>query len=202
VAKTATAILTGDLINSKKEKPDIWLPLLKGALAHFGKEPVAWEIFRGDSFQLEVRPSEALFAAIYIKAAVKQQKHLDVRIGIGIGEKSYAADRITESNGTAFVYSGECFDQLKKQTMAVKTSMPSLDEQVNQLLSLALLTMNNWPPATSLAVKTALENPALKQNQLAEKLQISQSSVSEALQRGGFEEINHMITYFSKLIPA
>ena len=54
---TTVAIITGDIIDSRKVKPETWLPALKMALSTYGKEPKHWEIYRGDSFQLEI-PSE------------------------------------------------------------------------------------------------------------------------------------------------
>ncbi|MEQ6122302.1 SatD family protein [Reichenbachiella sp. MALMAid0571] len=195
-----TAVITGDVINSRMEKASEWLPLLKGVLNQYGSTPSQWEIFRGDSFQLELEPEEALRAAMHIKTGVKQATHLDVRIAIGIGEKTHQAKKITESNGSAFVHSGECFETLKKQTLAIKSPNPELDETINLLLALALLTMNNWSTVTSLAVKTALENPQKNQKELAALLSKSQSNISETLKRAGFEEITRLEEKYRTLI--
>lgn len=74
-----------------------------------------WEIFRGDQFQLEVKnPENSLLVAIQIKALMKSLK-LDVRMSIGIGEKTHNSKKISESNGTAFINSGELFERLKKK---------------------------------------------------------------------------------------
>ena len=61
-----TAVLTGDIINSRKSKTPDWLSSLKETLNKFGQEPKHWEIYRGDSFQLEIDPAKALDAAIFI----------------------------------------------------------------------------------------------------------------------------------------
>ena len=115
-----TGIITGDIINSKKSDPKQWLNALKTILNSYGKSPLTWEIYRGDSFQLEVNPNLALEACILIKATIKQFENIDVRLAIGIGEKEYHSESITESNGSAFVNSGECFENLKKTTLAIK----------------------------------------------------------------------------------
>ncbi len=187
-----TAVLTGDIINSRDTNATNWISLIKEALNKFGSEPKNWEIFRGDSFQLEVNPEDALRAALYIKATIKQKKALDVRLSIGVGEKDYAAEKITESNGTAFINSGECFDQLKKQNLAIRTPWEKFDAEINQFLELALLIMDNWSSVTAQTIKVTLENPDLNQKALSEKLKKSQSNISEALKRGGFEEIINM----------
>ena len=192
------AVLTGDIINSKRGKTPSWLSNLKGALTKFGEEPTHWEIYRGDSFQLEIAPSKALEAAIFIKAMIKKEKNLDVRIAIGIGDKTYASEQVTSSNGTAFINSGECFDTLKKINLAIKTPWAEFDEQLNLLFEFALLTINGWLPATATVVSAALDHKELSQKELAKALNKSQSSISEALSRAGYDEINKLIRTYNK----
>jgi hypothetical protein len=69
-------VITGDIINSRStDSAKEWLDILRGALGKFGKEGLDWEIYRGDSFQLEIsQPKEALITAIYIKACMKTIK--------------------------------------------------------------------------------------------------------------------------------
>ncbi len=190
------AVLTGDIKNSTEHKTSEWLPLLKQALDRFGNEPSEWEIYRGDSFQLQTEPEQALEAAVYIKACLKQVRQMDVRIAIGLGEKTYDAEKITESNGEAFVYSGKGFENLKKQNLAIKTSNASFDGHINLLLELALLTMDNWTPAISKTVKSAIENPEMNQRELASLLGKSQGNISEELKKAGFDEVQKMIEFY------
>ncbi len=194
------AIITGDIINSREGKVENWLNPLKEVLNYYGKEPTNWEIFRGDSFQLSITPEKALLAAIHIKSVIKQTKLQDVRIAIGIGEESYGSSKITESNGSAYVRSGDCFESLKKQTLAIKSSNEQFDQLFNIMLSLSLLTANNWSSTVAKAIKTAIENSDKNQKNLAKILHKSQSSISEALTRGGFEEIMHMNSYYQSQI--
>ena len=197
---TMVGIITGDIINSREAQPKKWLEALKEVLSKYGASPSQWEIYRGDSFQLEVPVEEALNAAILIKAAIKQYKHIDVRLAIGIGDKTYTAESITESNGSAFINSGECFDQMKKRTLAVKSPNESFDIQINVMIELALLTMNHWQPITSTIVKTSFENPDLSQKEMAGLLGKSQSNISEGLKRAGYDEILKMIHYYKTQI--
>src|SRR5690606_38464016 len=112
------AVITGDIVNSSKVNPDTWLPKLKDVLNLFGNTPNEWEIYRGDSFQLIIKdPLMALKAAILIKASIKSIKSLDIRMAIGIGDISHSSQRITESNGPAFIYSGEKFETLKQDKL-------------------------------------------------------------------------------------
>lgn len=187
-----TSIITGDIIHSKSVKPESWLPVLKSELMAIGPNPLIWEIYRGDSFQLEVEDvASALDTAIKIKASLKCIKGIDVRMAIGIGQKSYNAAKITESNGSAFVHSGELFEQFSKnrQSLAVASASKKFDNEINLLLRLALIAMDNWLIIQAQTVKFALENPELSQKELGEKLGIKQNAVSNRLKRAYFDEI-------------
>lgn len=197
-----TSIITGDIINSKKSTPKNWLEALKNTLNSFGKTPHTWEVYRGDSFQLEIDPEQALQASILIKTTIKQFEHLDVRLAIGIGEKTYQSKNITESNGSAFVNSGECFENLKKTTLAIKSPFNSFDTALNIMLELAQLTINNWSSTSAILVKTTLENPDLNQNQLAKIFNKTQGNVSQGLKRSGFDEISKLLDYYKTQIQS
>ncbi len=193
-------IITGDVIQSSQSTPTQWMPALKEALTKIsGTSPKKWEIYRGDSFQLEVPAEKALESAMYIKAGIKQFRELDVRMAIGIGEKTYDSDKITESNGSAFVHSGKCFEYLKKKTLAIKSAYPKLDQTMNLMIQLAMLTADRWAVVTAEIVQHALLHPDFNQTQLAESMHKTQSAISEGLKRAGFEEITKMIEYYESL---
>jgi hypothetical protein len=198
------SIITGDIINSRKVKDTkTWMSLLKKALANYGKENKNWEIYRGDSFQLEITdPAEVLTASIFIKSSIKTLKNVDVRIAIGIGSKSFDAEKITESNGEAFELSGHKFETLKKerQNLAIQTRNESFNEEINLLLKLALIAMDNWSTGSAEFVKTILENEKLSQSDIGEILGITQSSVSERYNRAYFYEISELNNYYKKRI--
>ncbi|MGO3689767.1 SatD family protein [Psychroflexus halocasei] len=194
------AVITGDIVNSKKDDSQNWLNLLKNTLNQYGSEPQTWEIYRGDSFQLSINPEKALIAALHIKSMIKQTKIQDVRLAIGVGSEKHKSQKITESNGSAYVNSGECFESLKKQTLAIKTDDKDLNEALNIMLDLSLLTADHWSVVVSEVIKTAIENPDKNQRELAELLAKSQSNISEALKRGGFDEIMAMNQFYMKNI--
>lgn len=194
------AVITGDITNSRKGKVEIWINSLKETLNQYGVEPKNWEIYRGDSFQLSLVPEKALLAAHHIKSTIKQTKTHDVRMAIGIGDEKYNSPKITESNGSAYINSGECFEELKKQTLAIKSKNKKLDQSLNIMFSLSLLTTNNWSSTVSEVIKATIENPEKNQKEIAKLLNKSQSSISEALKRGGFEEIMKMNEFYKKNI--
>ncbi|WP_460766036.1 hypothetical protein [Niabella terrae] len=196
------AIITGDIVNSRKETSIKWQSSLKGILNKYGRTPKDWELYRGDRFQLKVDPPLAFLTAIHIKTGIRQISGLDVRMAIGIGTIDTLSKKITESTGDAFTRSGESFDVIKKQMLLIATGNEALDETLNLMTSLALLTANNWSPTEALAILTSIENPEKTQSEIAAVLQKSQSSVSEALKRSGFDEISKLNEYYQKKIAA
>jgi hypothetical protein len=197
-----TSILTGDIINSRKVASNIWLPLLKSACNSLGTSPKTWEIFRGDSFQIEVESIEnALMYAFKLKSFLKSIKSLDVRIAIGIGKKNNNYTNITEGSGDAFIRSGDAFDTLiKKQNLAIISPWHDFDAIINTALSLGLLTMDNWSVNSADFAVKFLENPEKTQKVIAKELNISESSASERRKRAGLDEILQLEALYRQLI--
>ncbi|HET8886297.1 MAG TPA: winged helix-turn-helix domain-containing protein [Salinimicrobium sp.] len=165
---------------------------IKTLFAEFGSSPKNWEIFRGDSFQLEIpQPEEAYLAALRIKAEIKLIKNLDVRMAIGIGKKQFDASKITESNGEAFVNSGEKFEILKKEkiNLAIKSPWDSFDREMNLFFKLALNTMDNWSVKSVEIIRIMLKTPDINQKEIGKILGIAQSSVSERQKRAFWSEL-------------
>ena len=193
-----TSVITGDIIGSRQQKSKHWVEDLKKILSPFGEMPAQWEIYRGDEFQVEVKnPEEALLAAILIKAHLRALKS-DARMSIGFGDKTHNAEKISESNGTAFINSGELFETLKKQkvTLALKTGDIVFDEKMNLMLRLALTFMDNWLAQPAQFVAVAIENPNLSQEELGQKLGINQAAVSRRQKRAQFDLVMNLDRYF------
>lgn len=194
-----TSVITGDIINSKANAPRLWLPVLKKVLGRTGETPRQWEIFRGDSFQVEIKDvPESLYTAILLKAALRSLKGMDVRLAIGIGDKTYHAKKITESNGSAFIHSGTLLEVLKKAKleMAIQSADPNFDKEMNLYIKLALIPMNSWSTNAAQAVYHALLNPGKSQEALGKVLGIKQNAVSTRLKRACFEEIVELIEMY------
>ena len=197
-----TAILTADIINSRKLSSKIWINDLKAFLNTFGQSPNDWEIYRGDEFQLEIKnPEDALLVAFQLKAFFKSIK-LDIRISIGFGEKTYKSRKITESNGSAFIRSGETFETLKKQklNLAIRSPDTIFDEELNLMLKLSLSFMDNWLQQSAEFVIVAIQNPTLSQEEIGMLLGINQAAVSRRQKRANYELIKELDLYFRKKI--
>ena len=204
-------VIKGDIINSRKvSNPEVWLSPLKTLLNQCGRTPKDWEIVWGDSFQLMLKkPAESLRNTIAIKSLIKginskgnnkNKSLLDVRMSIGIGHEGYTAKRISESNGDAFIFAGENFENLKKEknTLIIKTPWNDFDEEMNLYIKLINIIMDNWSISSAELVKTVLQFPNATQQEIGNILKIKQNSVSDRYKRARIEEISDVEKMFRK----
>jgi hypothetical protein len=194
------AVITGDIINSRGVNSDIWLPKLKRYMENAFGDNSKWEIYRGDSFQVETTVVEALEVALCIKALVKTNAQIDVRMSIGVGDKSYNGSRVTESNGTAFIYSGDGIELMKNNTLFIKTPWTDINDYFETILKLISFISDDWKPATSESIYYSLVNKGLRQKELAVLMGKRSSTVSLALKRGGYNEIMGAVELYRKKI--
>jgi hypothetical protein len=196
------AVIKGDIIASRKlVDQEKWLLPLKELLNTWGKSPQNWELVWGDFFQIEFQqPEESLRKIFEIKALIKKIEPLDnrklkgtidVRIAAGIGNKSYVGQRISESNGSAFIYAGEKFDLLKKEnvTMGVKSHCPNFDNEINLYLKLAGTFIDKWSVSSAQLIEIVLKNPTITQQEIGNRLGIKQSAVSGRWSRANVDEL-------------
>ncbi|CAA7196245.1 SatD family protein [Chryseobacterium potabilaquae] len=196
------AVITGDIINSQHANTEVWLTKLKQLLENWGATPEIWEIYRGDEFQFKCNIDDIFWYFLAIKSLIKSQENLDVRIAIGIGEENFSSEKITESNGTAYVNSGRLLNELKNSghTVYIKTSNDSVDRDLNILLKWSSKDFDNWTMATAEIIHEMIMNEDLTQEDLAKKFAISQSSVSQRLKRANYDLILETNQYFKKKI--
>lgn len=201
-----TSIITGDIVASRStHNPEEYLGKLRYALGVIQPQKSLWEIFRGDSFQVEIEnPEQAFWSAVYLKAVIKTIKNLDVRMAIGIGDKTFEAPRISESNGSAFIRSGEIFENLKKEktNLGIKTGEGFLDKELNTYFQLTLMAMDYWTINSAEVVQLTMENPSYNQEELGALIGIKQNTVSERQKRAFWEELKVFNEVFSHKIKS
>lgn len=194
-----TSVITGDIINSRSViNQDLWLIPLKESLNFITKDDSKYEIFRGDSFQVEVEDiTESFKKAIYIKACIKSIKGFDVRLAIGIGTKTFEGVTISESNGPAFQNSGGLLEFMKRNKINLRIKADSIksygyyefNENFNLYFKFASVIMDNWTVNSAEAVKYLMETDYGNQNLIAKKIGISQDAVSKRLKRANIDEL-------------
>ncbi len=198
------AVIKGDIIASRTlNNQEEWMQPLKALLTKWGRTPQEWELVWGDFFQVEISPpEEALLRALEIKAVIKKTGSIDVRMSIGIGEKTYVGTRISESNGPAFVNAGEEFETLKKEkiTLALKSPWPEVDKEINLYLKLAGTIMDNWSASSAELMEIVLKRPDATQKEIGEMLGIKQNSVSGRWSRANVDEIMEVEQMFRQKV--
>lgn len=196
------AVITGDIINSQNSNTEVWISGLKNLLKNWGATPKEWEIYRGDEFQLKCEIDNVFRYFVAIKSLIRTYENLDVRIAIGIGEEQFSSEKITESNGSAYVNSGRLLNELKAQgrTLAIRTPDEKLDRDLNMVFKWCSVDFDNWTAAVSEIIHEFITNENITQEDLARKLNITQSSVSQRSKRANLELIKETDHYFRKKI--
>ncbi len=196
------AIITGDIINSQKTDSELWLPKLKELLGRWSATPETWEVYRGDEFQLKCSVDEVFSKSLAIKSLIRTFENLDVRLAIGIGNEVFLSEKITESNGSAYVNSGRLLNDIKTdgRTLAIQTETDKVNRDLNILFKWTSIDFDNWTVATAEIIHRLLINPELTQEELAKELNITQSSVSQRIKRSNFDLILETDLYFRKKI--
>jgi hypothetical protein len=184
-------IITADIIGSTSIDADARgeLPELINQLTDELQEvsQIQVEIFRGDSFQVMVQDVEKTpLVAVLLRAGLRKSelrsktKILDARMAIGIGKVSYINEKITLSDGEAFILSGREFDELGKRKLSILT--PSEDVNAELRVETAFLddVISHWTRQQSECIYNALLTNA-KQYQLASDDNTSRQNVGKKL---------------------
>jgi predicted DNA-binding protein YlxM (UPF0122 family) len=207
------AVLTGDLIgssrfNTEKQRDEV-LSILKDSFNKIESPEITashFAIHRGDSFQgVLSRPEEALKAAIIIRASLLSKPleniRLDARIAIGMGKIDYLpVDQVGEGDGEAFRYSGMELDKMKKgeRNLTIKTPWPEMNEELQTECALLNALIYRWTKEQAEAIMYQIQG--YKQEEIAEKLEISQSAVFQRLRNGGAWAVQVFLERFKVMV--
>ncbi|HEV7380707.1 MAG TPA: SatD family protein [Dyadobacter sp.] len=199
------AVVIADMVNSTKfPRTDVvlWLDELVGAL---GSHPdfnwiLAPEIYRGDSFQAVLQsPAEALKMAVMARALFrKYHKNTDLRIAIGIGTGDAMTTRAGTSDGEAFRLSGHLADHIREQKARIAIALPLPSVALDATLNLLETIIEDWTPAQSEVIAAMM----LQENmtEIADRLTISQSAVSQRLSAAKWWAIKSVVEAFPEQI--
>lgn len=184
-------IITADIVGSTHIRIDDRgnLPKLISQLADELQVicPIKVEIFRGDSFQVLVQNAEKTpLVAVLIRAGLRKSallsgtKLLDARMAIGIGGVSYMDEKITLSDGEAFILSGREFDELGKRKLSIRTSSEDVNAELRVETAFLDDVVSHWTKQQSECIYYALLTNA-KQAELASEDKTSRQNVGKKL---------------------
>ncbi|MCL7413041.1 MAG: SatD family protein [ANME-2 cluster archaeon] len=207
------AVLTGDLVGSSRfeieTKRDEVLSILKDSFKKVESSIIAshFAIYRGDSFQgVLSSPEEALKAALIIRTnllsnPIEKNIRMDARIAIGLGKIEYLPeDKVGEGDGEAFRNSGMELDRMKKRerNLTIKTPWPDIDTELQTECALFNALSHRWTREQAEAILYQVQG--YTQDEIAKKLNISQSAVFQRLRTGGSWAVQIFLERFKAVI--
>lgn len=206
------AAITGDLIDSRKLNPEFKNKILtqieddlKKFESFFKTGKIYFDIFRGDSFQILIKaPEKSLEIALLLIAIVRANSTLEdrlgVRIAIGIGESGYLDDNIGKSGGEAFLISGKLIDNLKKENniLKIETNSDKINSELNVEVTLLNPIIKRWSSDSAKVIYYDFLD--YKQNDIADKLDITQPTVHSHLSKSNIKEVRVFCDRFKLLI--
>lgn len=125
----------------------------------------------------------------------------DLYLGVGIGDiATKIKDEAIGMDGTAFYRAREALGICFSEQMLIDLILfnNSLDNIYSLILSLFIEFIQRWSPKQSLAVR--YKQNGLTQNEIKEKMDLSQSTVAEHLQRAGWQDYEFIINNIFDLI--
>jgi len=203
------AVLTGDIVKSRDLSSDQTRKLqqrLKSAAMDFQTvfaDTVVGKlgITRGDGWQVALqKPEYALRFALFIRAIVKAEFQTDTCVSMGIGPAELVKDKIIESTGLAFERSGLGLESLKNKNIRMAYYSHKITGRLESAESLLvswldLLITPGTEKQASLLKEVLIK---LKQDDVAKKMGLVQSTVSEGLKAVGWHEMKRILNHFEK----
>jgi hypothetical protein len=200
--KKQIAVITADVVDSS---------ILSEAEKKFFQEKIEGykekeivlkpRFYRGDSFQLAVKPIAALLLALKFRIEIKQWKEKnDVRVSIGIGEISNWNDDVLLAGGSAFERSGKNLDNLKETglNMIIVTGNTELDDELETYCYMADEFIKNQTAVQASLVFQMMNG--VPQIEIAKMLNISQPSVSKSLKAANWKLIERFLKRYERII--
>lgn len=199
------AVLTGDIVNSTVIQPSLekqLIEMLRTILSTFKHE-----FFRGDSFQVYLKDAaDSLKLALLCRCTAislipeNEQITTDVRISIGLGSVSEPVKSLALAKGEAFLLSGRALDNMDKKQGRLMIACE------NKAGGLAFEVMSDYINSifrqmTQKQAEVFCELLQGKNQQdAADKLKKSKSTISQHVSAGRWEEIEKILENYQKMI--
>jgi hypothetical protein len=199
------AVITGDIVNSMSLPAQGMKKLISQLDQIFSGFP--HEFFRGDSFQAYLEDAGlALSLAMQCRAcAIRMRQEesevkVDVRLAIGLGTVENPIEELATARGEAFLLSGRALDGLTNTGGQIVFAIE------NKLSSLALGVMADYinsifTQMTSRQAEVIFELlSGMNQQEVAEKLKKSKSTISQHVAAGRWDELEKTIRNFKEMV--
>lgn len=204
------AIITGDIVNSQgmdKEERNKMLDILQTIPEKLYKiSNLNIEIFRGDSFQIEVlNIYKCLQVAVALRTIFRSQqfkhssKQWDVRLSIGIGKKEYEKETLAASDGEAYRLSGIGLDNIGKERLKITTPWEIYNKSLVTSTAFADDIISNLTQRQSEILSVFLTT-SLSRKEISKMLDVSRQAIEKSLKSAKANLINLYIKSFEEII--
>lgn len=197
------AVITGDIVASTQLSKAELTKLLKNMHSLLASYP--HEFFRGDSFQVVVKPADDAFLLLLkLRTAAKKitaSTVSDIRASIGIGNLKQPVKNIRTASEEAFVLSGRIFEQLKPAERLC-IAAPEKNIVVNKALHvIAYFTDYLFERMTVKQAEVVYELLSQKtQKDVAKTLKKSQATVHKHAQAAGWPQLETLLGDYRSLV--
>jgi len=199
------AVITGDIVNSTQLLPRQERKLFERLMYEILKDH-PFEFYRGDSFQAFIdKPERSLQLALACRALAisfseQPAMSFDIRISIAIGKVNLPIGNLGTNKQEPFVLSGRRLDTLKEEGR--RLAIISGDQKADiafDVISNYIDSIFQKMTSRQADVIAKLLNGA-SQQQLAESLNKSKSTISELAAAGKWPEIELLMQQFEELV--
>lgn len=199
------AVITGDIVNSTKlaaAKEKKLLKVLQEVLL-----PYQFEFYRGDSFQVyQKNPAEALRTVLLCRTfaiSLSQSDDTvssDIRISIGIGQVQSPVRSLSTAKGEAFVLSGRAFDAgvNNNNRLLIAIGNPLANEAMQVIADYINAIFKAMTGKQATVIFELLKRQT--QQEVAEKLKKSKSTISQHVSSGRWTEIEKLLRHYENII--
>jgi DNA-binding MarR family transcriptional regulator len=202
---TLQAVITADIVNSTKLKAEEEKKLITSIKKLL--EPLKYEFYRGDSFQVYVKQAQEVLKTILLCRAVaisiSEVTECDIRASIGVGSVAVPVRSLATAKGEAFILSGRAFDSFIKNDRRLIISIPTKGKEIYDI-ALDLISEyidDIFGRMTAKQAEVILELLKGKtQQEIADKFKKSKSTISQLVSSAGWSIIEDLNIKFENII--
>lgn len=190
---TEWAVLTGDIVKSSDMTSDELTSIFNGmqdaaqVIETWQDTPTHLTRFRGDGWQMIVKPRLCLRALTAMRAVVRRSgKGFETRIGIGLGTAVIRNGDLAGAEGAAFVRSGHALDQMKRGALLLAPDAP---QALRVALPLVDHILKSWTVRQAEIAYLMLPPMSPTQSEVANILNLTQQSVQQQVDSSGIGKV-------------
>ncbi|MEX2381099.1 MAG: hypothetical protein WD490_01850 [Opitutales bacterium] len=212
----SAAMLTGDIVGSRKRSAadlrnlgELLREAVNSATEAFPSAGISTiDLFRGDSWQVLVRNrKDALRVALFIRTCMRggearNKPSWETRVGIGVGGVDWVdEEHISQSQGSAFVASGNALDSLSGSRRHMGLQLTAGEKKVfteQAVISLLDALVQRWTSRQAWAVNRALRRLTQEEIGAAFVPQVGRRTAGDHLERADWDAVQTALGWWKE----